>query len=294
MLKIDLPENRKGILEKLESEKVIVNKIQSYSITNFGAILFAKNLLDFESLSRRCIRVIFYNGKNRLETMKEHVTKKGYAIEFESLIEYINDRLPSNEEIGKVFRKEVKMYPYIAIRELIANAIIHQDFSIKGVSPMIEVFNDRIEISNPGRPIIDILRFIDHLPVSRNEYIASFMKRINICEERGSGIDKVVNEVEIYQLPAPDFVESDIYFKVVLYAYRPLRQMSKNDKIRACYQHCCLKFVANEIMTNQSLRERFSIHDKNYSIASRIISDTVEIGLIKRTNRFGEYVPVWT
>jgi ATP-dependent DNA helicase RecG len=75
--------------------------------------------------------------------------------------------------------------------------------------------------------------------------------------------------------------------------------MSKDDKVRACYQHACLRFVSNEQMTNSSLRERFSIDDKNYSIASRIISDTLEAGLIKSfdpdntSKKHAKYVPGW-
>jgi len=69
------------------------------------------------------------------------------------------------------------MYPEIAVRELVANALIHQDFSITGAGPMVEVFGDRVEITNPGEPLIDTLRFIDEPPRSRNEMLASLMRR---------------------------------------------------------------------------------------------------------------------
>jgi predicted HTH transcriptional regulator len=55
---------------------------------------------------------------------------------------------------------------------------------------MVEVFNDRIEITNPGTPVVDTNRFIDTAPKSRNETLASLMRRLNICEERGSGVDE--------------------------------------------------------------------------------------------------------
>ena len=57
---------------------------------------------------------------------------------------------------------------------------------------MIEIFATRLEITNPGAPIVDVIRFLDTPPRSRNELMAAFMRRIGICEERGSGIDKVV------------------------------------------------------------------------------------------------------
>src|SRR5690606_1832801 len=119
-------------------------------------------------------RVIIYKGNNKLKTIKEQEGTKGYASGFSGLVKFINDRLPSNEEIGQAFRREVKIYPELAIRELIANALIHQDFSIKGAGVMIEIYDNRIEITNPGKPLIDTQRFIDHSPESRNEGLARF------------------------------------------------------------------------------------------------------------------------
>ena len=95
------------------------------------------------------------------------------------------------------------MYPELAVRELVANAVIHQGFSLRGTGLMIEMFADRMEITNPGEPLIQTERFIDSPPRSRNEALASFMRWVGVCEERGSGFDKVVSMTELYQLPAP-------------------------------------------------------------------------------------------
>lgn len=293
LLNIPLPSNRNAILDKLTEEKLIVKRISKYHVTNLGAILFANDLNDFEGLRRKVPRVIIYKGKNKLHTIKEQEGKYGYAIAFERLVNYVNDKLPSNEEVGRVFRKEVRIYPELAIRELIANAIIHQDFTIKGTSPMIEIYENRIEITNPGKPLIDIKRFIDHSPESRNEMLAGLMRRMNFCEERGSGIDKVIHEIEVFQLPAPDFISGDNYTRVILYSPKSLRQMSKPDKIRACYQHCCLKYVSGEYMSNQSLRDRLNIDKKNYSIVSRIIREAIELGAIVEYENSRMYVPFW-
>lgn len=293
LLKMPLPPNKGAILDKLKEEKLITIHLKKYRITNLGAILFASKLSYFEQLEHKAPRVIIYKGNNRIKTKKEHNGVRGYAIGFEGLINYVNDALPSNEEIGKVFREELKMFPELAIRELVANAIIHQDFSIKGMSTMIEVFDNRIEITNPGKPLISTNRFIDHSPESRNEQLASLMRRMNICEKRGSGIDKVIHEIEVFQLPAPEFISADNYTRVILYAPKSLRQMSKLDKTRACYQHCCLKYVSGEHMTNSSLRERFNVDKKNYTTTSRIIKETLKIGLIKEYENSRMYVPFW-
>ncbi len=297
---LNLPANKQGILERLIVDQLIVERGSNhYEITNLGAILFAKHLRDFEGLARKAIRVVQYKGTNRVETVKEMVGARGYAAGFEGLVRYVNDQLPRNEIIEKALRKEVPMFPELAIRELIPNALIHQDFSITGAGPMVEIFGDRLEISNPGLPLIDTLRFIDHSPRSRNEGLADLMRRLHICEERGSGIDKVIFQIESYQLPAPDFRIDETHTRVVLFAQRKLSAMDAKDKVRACYQHACLESVSNRQMTNTSLRKRFSITDENYSIASRVISDTIEAGLIKRhdpdsaSRKHAKYIPFW-
>jgi len=211
----------------------------------------------------------------------------------------LEDNLPSKEIIDKALRKKVSMYPTLAIRELIANAIIHQDFTVKGSSPMVEIFNNRVEITNPGKPLIDRLRFMDHGPESRNEILARFMRRLNICEERGSSIDKVIFECERNQLPAPEITVGDNYTRIIMYGIKEFKGMSKQDKIRACYLHACLKYVSGSRMTNQSLRERLGIEEHNYSIASRIIGDTKESELIKdydpenKSRTYAKYLPYW-
>jgi predicted HTH transcriptional regulator len=241
---------------------------------------------------------VLYEGDNKLKTIRELEGNKGYAVGFEGLIDYIDTLLPSSEEMGKVFRKETSIYPSLAIRELVANALIHQDFNISGTGPMIEIFANRMEITNPGKPLIDVERFMDSPPRSRNESLAALMRRVNICEERGSGIDKVVIETELYQLPAPDFETYDDHTRTTLFAYRELSNMNIEEKIRATYLHSVLKYVQREPMNNTSLRERFGIEDKNSAMASRIIRKAIEANKIKPYDEFAgtkfmRYVPSW-
>lgn len=298
LMSLPYPTTREAVLEKLESERFIKKLATGYSITNLGAILFAKDINKFSTLSRKAVRVVVYKEKNRVNTEREQPGTKGYAVGFNNLVNWINDRLPANEEIGRAFREDVRMYPEIAIRELVANALIHQDFKESGTGPIVEIFSDRIEFTNPGLPLITTNRFIDEFQ-SRNEDLAAFMRRVRICEEKGSGIDKVVYNVELYQLPAPDFQAKEKNTKVILYGYKTLNDMDKKDKIRACYQHACLCYVSNEKMSNQSLRERFKIDVKNAAIASRIIKDALKANLIKeddpenKSRKYAKYIPFW-
>jgi predicted HTH transcriptional regulator len=188
-----LPENRSQILDRLAREHLVArSQVGGWDILNLGAILFAKKLDDFAHLKRKAVRVIAYRDKSRVETLREQIGAKGYAAGFEGLIGFINGLVPANEVIGKALRRSVPMYPELAVRELVANALIHRDFSVGGAGPMIEIFADRMEVTNPGLPLVDIDRFLDTPPRSRNESLASLLRRFGICEERGSGVDKVV------------------------------------------------------------------------------------------------------
>ena len=294
------PEDRVRILARLASEKLVnAHEDDTYDITNLGAILFARDLNTFDRLSRKALRVIVYRGHNRAETIREQVGVRGYAAGYEGAISFINSQLPQNEQIGPALREEVRMYPEIAIRELVANAIIHQDFNMTGTGPIVEIFVDRIEITNPGKPLVDTMRILDLPPQSRNETLAAFMRRINICEERGSGIDKVIIQVELFQLPPPDFTVEGDHMKAVLFSYKKLAEMDKLERIRACYQHACLCWVSRQTTTNATLRKRFAIPDTAYPTASRIIAETLDAELIKpydpenKSKKHSRYVPFW-
>ncbi len=297
LLKIPYPSNQAGVIEKFISEQLIVKENSGYSITKLGALLFAKNLNDFDDLYRKAVRVIVYKGKGKTETEREQSFTKGYCVGFESMMDWINGQLPANEVIGRALRDNQRTYPEISIRELTANCIIHQNPEEKGF-PMVEIYADRVAISNPGQPLIVPERFIDEY-VSRNEKMADLMRRANLCEEKGSGMDKAISNNELYHLPPINILVDELRTTVTIYAYQKLSEMSHKDKINACYQHCCLRYTQNEKMTNQSLRERFEVEEKNYPTVSKIIKTAIEAGFIKdedpdnKAKRYSRYIPFW-
>lgn len=299
LMRLPYPTQQSGVLDRLTSEGLIRPISNCWEITNLAAIMLAKKLDAFSpALARKAPRVVFYEGKNKLLTKDDKQGNRGYAVGFEALVDFVHSAAPKNRFIEEAVRKEVKMFPKQSLRELIANALIHQDFLMTGVSVMIEMYEDRVEISNPGLPPIKVERFIDEYR-SRNERLADLMRRLGICEEKGSGIDKVVRASEVFQLPAPDFRVGELRTTAVLFAHQELEQMDRDDRIRACYQHCCLRYVMNEQMNNQSLRERFRLSEKKVATVTSIITATLESGKIKladpsqTSTRYRSYLPFW-
>jgi ATP-dependent DNA helicase RecG len=292
-----LPDNRAGIFERLEADRLIRRETaERWDITNLGAILFAKRLSLFKGLDRKAVRVIQYVGNDRTETLRRYEETRGYAAGFTAVIDHIDGLLPRNEEIGKALRQERSLYPAIAIRELVANALIHQDLTVTGAGPMIELFADRIEITNPGKPLVEPARFVDLPPRSRNESLAALMRRMGICEEQGSGVDKALKSVELFQLPPPDFRVDGDSVRVVLYGPRSFASMTPAERIRACTQHAALRWLAGQKMTNASLRDRFGLGSTNAAAVSRIIREASDAQQIRLADPYAPksgYVPTW-
>lgn len=291
------PTTRKSVLDKFASEKYIVPSGANWHITNLGAMLFAKNLSDFDGLNRKAIRVVTYKGKSKLDTLKDEFFMQGYAISIERAIHWIGSQLPTKELIGVALRENESAYPEKSIREIAENMVIHQDFDIQGF-PTVEIFEDRVEFTNSGTPLIEVDRFIDEYQ-SRNELLSDNLRRLGFCEEKGSGMDKAVMSNELFLLPALSIRVQENRTVVIMYARKSWADTNRLERLQACYQHACVKYVSNESMTNQSLRIRFNIEEQNASMVSRIIKEAINEGLIKEeetgsnSRKFKKYIPYW-
>ncbi|MEZ4325190.1 MAG: ATP-binding protein [Polyangiales bacterium] len=299
LLRLPVPESGLLVLAALEADGLVQRAgAGMWHVNNLGALLFAKDLSRVPVLGRKTLRIIKYKGQSRIQTEKEQEVRGGYASSFEAAIGMAHAMLPANEVIGLALRRNVPLVPELALREVIANALIHQDFSVRGAGPMVEIFDDRVEVTNPGTPLVDVARLLDSPPRSRNEPLAAMMRRLNICEERGTGVDKVVSEIELYQLPPPLFTAPPGSTRVVLFGPRELRQMDGSDRVRACYQHACLRYVNHEFLTNESLRTRFGVDPKNRATVSRLIRDAIAARVITAADpdaapRLMKYLPHW-
>ena len=295
---IPVPTNLKNVVYYLSEERIIQKQDNGlYGITNLGAILFAKKLSDFPRLERKAVRVVQYQGNNRLNMLKEDIGQKGYAVGFENLLKYIEALLPTKEIIDGALRRTDSAFPKVALREAIANALIHQDFSISGTGIVIEIFTDRIEITNPGIPLVDIARIIDNPAKSRNERLAALMRKLRMCEELGTGWDRMVISCEMQQLPTPQINIYEENTKVTLFSKREFFDMPMLDKLWACYTHACVKYIQGEFLTNSSLRERFGLEESSAASISRLIKEACERKYIKKLEdtapKHIKYIPHW-
>jgi len=300
LLHLPTPDGHAKILSALESDQLVRRSAGGrWGITNLGAVLFAKQITDFPTVARKAIRVVQYRGTSRVEPIREQPGRRGYASGFDNLNLAITNMLSTREVVEQGVRRNQPAYPELALRELIANAFVHQDLTIPGAGPMIEIFEDRIEITNPGKPLVDTERFLDSPPRSRNEGLAALLRRMGICEERGSGWDRVAALTEASLLPAPLAEAPGDNTRVVIFGPRPMMRMDRRDRLRAVYLHACLRYVNRDFLTNSSLRARFGIEQQNSALASRLINEALESGLIVLDDpsappKLRRYVPAWS
>ena len=298
LLDKNIPSTPHIILNKMKELEFCKYESEYWHITNLGAILFANDINNFENLRGKSVIVRKYKGSNNREIEFEQIGRFGYAAGFEGLVDFIMQHTQSGEK-RDIKRENLQIYPKIAIRELVANALIHQDFAITGIPITIEIFSNRLSITNPGAPLNDINRLIDYPPRSRNEILANTMLLLRFCERRGSGIDYVIEAIEKHGLPAVKFTRSEQHTRIFLFPPKNLSEMTKDEKILACYQHACLMYEDNKSINNQSVRDRFGIERRNSSIASRILADTFNAGFLKQSEpeneskRYASYIPFY-
>lgn len=300
LTQIPEPQDAEIILRELELRRFISHSIEhNWSITNLGALLYAKDLSLFPGLKGKIPRVVLYDGPDRTQTVRDMFEERGYAAGFRELLSYISISLPSREVIGESgLRHNEHAIPLLVIRELVANALVHQDLTNTEINLIVEIFSDRIEVLNPGDPLIPSDRFIDWPSSSRNPALAEELYRIGVIEKKGSGWDKIAAELEKNHLPGAKIQTGDGYTRVSISGPRNLNEMSKEEVIAAVYQHACLNHVNDRFTNNASICSRFRIPSQNKAKASRIINDAKEAGKIVAFdetvgNRSLRYVPFW-
>ena len=229
---------------------------------------------------------------------KREKNSRKRATSLEKAVKYVFTLLPSKEDLSEVQLRTVSTFPLPAIRESVANSVIHQDFYITGAEPVVELFENRVEVTNPGVPLVDVMRIIDNPPKSRNEKLASVMRRLGMCEELGRGWDRMVISCESKYLAAPRINVYQESTRVSLFAYLDFVNIQTDDRTWSTYLHACIKYIEGDALSNSSLRERFGLKTTSSGMVSRLIKEVQAKKLIKPVDpdaapRYMRYIPIW-
>lgn len=296
-----------GIVDKealnkyLTSLSLLYQVENSYAPTNLAVACCARDFSKLHSYEKFSIRMVEYSGNTKISAKRDITVKTGYSLGLDNIVETIMSWVPYNEIIEGATRVTYPAIPKIAVREVIANAIIHRDYTKTDSEIMIELYSDRLEVTNPGGllPELSVDRLIDHPSRTRNEVLADLMRKMNFCEERGSGIDKAVISVEASGLPPISFMDGGGYFRVCIFSAKDYDSLDKEERIRAVYQHTCLNAVIQRKTTTRTIRERFKLSSDQRDKIYELIDDAIKVGKIKLANtesnsrRDHYYLPYW-
>lgn len=289
------------ILALCEQELIRRQDNGRYSVTHLGMLLVGKKLSRYPELRKRMLRIVRYAGKGSFDIVGDTEIDKGYALALPQAEQLVMSMIPAVEALDGAFRRIQTAYPQRAIRELLSNAVIHQDIADNTAGPLVAIYDNRIEFSNPGTTLIPAERVLNAQPKTRNSMIASLMRQMDLCEEGGTGWDLIVDSLEKAGMPSPVIKsEGGLGTLVTLYCDCPYTRMKKSERKNAVYWHACLLYAQGESMSNQSLRERFGLSDekKNTVAMSRLIKECLEEALIKEEDedagsKYKRYIPYW-
>ncbi len=278
--------NKEALNEHLFNHKLLLKTKGKYLPTNLCIMICAEDFSALPGYEKFAIRITEYDGSSKIFSKRDIFFNQGYSLILDDVVSKISELLPHRESIKKATRINEPLVPEIAIRELVANALIHRDYTQNSGFVTIDIFSDRIEINNPGSllPKISSDRLIDHPSETRNEVLADIMRKMHLAEEKGSGYDKAVGFIELNTLPAIKWRLGKDYFCVILYLPKKFSDMEKEERIEAVFQHSCLNLVSNKRTTNKSILKRFGFGEHEKTKTSRLIQDSLKSGRIKCAN----------
>jgi ATP-dependent DNA helicase RecG len=210
--------DKKITTHNAESMGLVTQKGTKEYPTFGGIILFGLNRLAlFPEAIIRCARFL----GNDKHTILDRANIEIYLpLALEEAIKFIQRNTSLRSEIKGLVRKDIPQYPLVALREAIINAIVHADYAVKGVYISIAIFDDRIEITNPGGlPFgFTIEKALAGSSRIRNRVIAKVFYHMKWIEQWGSGLRRIIKECTQRGLEEPKFEELNNQFRVTLYA----------------------------------------------------------------------------
>jgi len=198
--------------------------------TNGAYILFGRDRLSF--FPDASIKGALFSGTDKSEMLDSVDIEDSMVKSIEQGMAFIKRSIPKRSKIEGLYRKDTFCYPMDALREALINSVVHCDYSLHGTQITMAIFNDRIEITNPGSlpfgmTIDDLFRGVSKL---RNRVIGRFFKEIKLIEQWGIGIGKIIKECRNAGLPDPKFEEIGMQFRVTLYGAKSSRHKLSGDE----------------------------------------------------------------
>lgn len=223
-----------GITTSLSSDELLINLGVLYTdeqmeITNAGVLFFINNPATY--IPNNLINCVLYKGNSKVDIIDKKTFDQDIINNIEEAITFLKRHLNLAYEISGLRRKEELEIPEVVLREAVVNAVAHRDYFEKGANVMVEIFDNRVEISNPGG-LPKGLKETDFgtRTLARNPLIVSLLSRAKYIEKLGTGVPRIRQGMKERELPEPVF-SFDGFFSLVLRRYNPVTELRQDFKI---------------------------------------------------------------
>ncbi|OGT92881.1 MAG: hypothetical protein A2298_02105 [Gammaproteobacteria bacterium RIFOXYB2_FULL_38_6] len=259
-------------------------------LNNTGVLFFAHTPSKF--FLNSIIGCVLYKGKSKLKILDKKELDDDFVSNFNNAVIFTLRNLRTEYIIEKITREEKPEISEEVLRELIINAMIHRDYFSEG-RVIVEIFSDRIEISNPGSLLFD-KKELGNISLSRNPLLVDLVHRLDLVEKIGSGINKVRKILEgeikfelssnwfrviIKRKSLPEFVREDMT-NYIIPSQKPAKNQPKTSQKPAKNKR---KLLILEAIKNNQFRKR-SFSQKLGVNKSTIESDLEELKQERKIN----------
>lgn len=224
-----------GITASLSSSELLINlgvmRAEGPVLNNTGVLFFTQNPSQY--IAHSLITCVAYKGNTKVDIIDKKTFDLDIITNIDQGLEFIKRHLNLSYTIRGTQRTEGLEIPEVALREAIVNAVVHRNYFEKGAVVMVEIFDNRVEISNPGGlPKGFPVEEFGKRTLARNPLMASLLTRARYIEKLGTGVPRIRELMQKATLPAPVFTFND-FFTVVLRRFDPLLALREELKIPA-------------------------------------------------------------
>ena len=177
---------------------------------NAGVLFFANNVRHF--FPQAYVTCLLAKGTDKVNILDRKDFAECLVSDIEESLRFIERNTRTGYRIEKLRREDVPEYPMRALREAITNAVMHRDYFEAGANVFVEIYDDRIEISNPGGLPKGLSREeLGTRSVRRNPLIADLLHRIALIEKAGTGIRRMIEDARKHKCPEPKFTVNGFF-----------------------------------------------------------------------------------
>jgi ATP-dependent DNA helicase RecG len=253
--------------------RVLVGVKPHLEVSSAGWLCFAIDPQQKKEFRNSYIEFQIFKGNARDNPIRKYEIKGNLPHQIEQSIQLLKQYIWLVPTIEGIKREDIPAYPDVVLREVITNSVVHRDYRKMHHPVKIAMFDNRIEIENPGglMPGLTIYNLI-HRRDWRNPLLAELMKKFGFGDMDGQGIDRLYAATLRIKVPPPIFIEHDNSFTIILSAPKSFDEFSPEEKRLMVI----IIVIMHEYIDNKNVRNCFGISaEKASTLIKSLVADKI-------------------